>query len=88
MGNPGSATALVKRTFPLISGYLYDVTESNFLPVLVLDCLFHAVGGAFICLIPIAQKLADTQESNALEAIQKDEEFVAQGPVKFCLEES
>ncbi len=48
----------------LFLGYLYDKTESNFLPVLVLDCLFHAVGGVLICLIPPLQKFVQRHTSS------------------------
>ncbi len=67
----------------MFAGYLYDLTESNFLPVLVLDCMFHSVGGLLICLIPLSQKLAarGTRKSRgpAGEAGERD-------PVKFELE--
>ena len=52
------------------------MTENNFLPVLVLDCLFHTVGGLLICLIPVTQKLAATHEQSTEKAKQRDEEII------------
>ena len=54
----------------------------------MLDCLFHTVGGVFICLIPAAQKLVNTHEQAAMEAKQKDEELMEPGTVKFGLDDS